>query len=144
MYFLLFYVGFDTLPAMTFLICELLFFFFFFFICVLKVANKKRERGREREWERESNASRRTEENIMKHITHIQKLPEIEAVSDMFCMKPSGSGPGQPALSSSAWAGALEQMTSTGLFQPQPVCNYVILFLPHQLYYQKSVLGNHP
>lgn len=63
---------------------------------------------------------------IRKHIFTVriteqqQRLPRA-VVESPSCQKFSGHGPGQLSLDMHAWAGALDQITSRGLFQPQPI-----------------------
>lgn len=52
-----------------------------------------------------------------------QRLPRA-VVESLSCQKFSGYGPGQLSLDMHAWAGALDQITSRGLFQPQPVSDF--------------------
>ena len=47
---------------------------------------------------------------------------------DLFIQKISGHGLGQPILGGPAGARALDQVTSTGPFPPQPICDSVLWY----------------
>ncbi len=75
---------------------------------------------------------RRLHLNIRKHFFPVRVtehrhrlLREVVESSSLEIQKVFGHGPGHLALCGPARAGRLDQMTSRGLFQPQPFCDSV-------------------